>query len=73
MTVLIAFVIYAGAPRWEPLYYSTDPVTAGKIHQQIKEKGYNVRVEGNTLYVPRGDASDLQMELYAEGVLTSEG
>lgn len=73
MTVLIGFVIYAGMPRWEPLYYSTDPVTAGKIHQQIKEKGYNVRVEGNTLYVPSGSATDLQMELYAEGVLDNEG
>ncbi len=73
ITVLVGFILYAGAPRWEPLYYSTDPVTAGKIHQQIREKGHNIRVEGNTLFVPKGRAADLQMELYAEGVLTSEG
>ncbi|MFZ5352086.1 MAG: flagellar basal-body MS-ring/collar protein FliF [Bacillota bacterium] len=73
IALFIAFVVYSSAPQWEPLYNSTDPVSAGKIYQQIKDMGIKVKAEGSTIYVEKGRAADLQMQLYAEGILTEEG
>lgn len=73
VAVLISFVIYASRPRWEAMYHSSDPVSAGKIYQQLRDTGERVKVEGSTIYVQEGRANDLQMQLYAEGVLDDDG
>ncbi len=73
LALFIGFIVYSSAPQWEALYHSPDPVSAGKVYQQIKDMGIRVKSEGSTIYVEKGRAADLQMQLYAEGVLTEEG
>ena len=72
--VLIASVVYfTSRTKFEPLYYDLSQASAGQVNNALKELGIKTKVEGTTVYVPEGKASELRIQLAADGVINDEG
>ena len=72
--ILIASVVYfTSRTKFEPLYYDLSQTSAGQVNATLKELGVKTKVEGNTVYVPEGKASELRIQLAADGVINDEG
>jgi len=72
--VLIAsVVIISSRVKYEPLYNDLNKTSAGTVNEALKEMGVQTKVEGTTIYVPEGKASELRIQLAAEGVIDDEG
>lgn len=72
--VLIASVVYfTSRTKFEPLYYDLSQASAGEVNATLKELGIKTKVEGTTVYVPEGKASELRVQLAADGVINDEG
>lgn len=72
--ILIASVVYfTSRTEFEPLYYDLSQTSAGEVNATLKELGVKTKVEGTTVYVPEGKASELRIQLAADGVINDEG
>jgi flagellar M-ring protein FliF len=72
--ILIASVVYfTSRTKFEPLYYDLSQTSAGQVNATLKELGVKTKVEGTTVYVPEGKASELRIQLAADGVINDEG
>jgi flagellar M-ring protein FliF len=72
--ILIASVVFfTSRIKFEPLYYDLSQATAGTVNEKLKEMGVKTKVEGTTVYVPEGKASELRVQLAADGVINDEG
>ena len=72
--ILIASVVYfTSRTKFEPLYYDLSQASAGQVNASLKELGVKTKVEGTTVYVPEGKASELRVQLAADGVINDEG
>lgn len=72
--ILIASVVYfTSRTQYEPLYYDLSQASAGQVNATLKELGVKTKVEGTTVYVPEGKASELRIQLAADGVINDEG
>ncbi|MDF2840250.1 MAG: flagellar M-ring protein FliF [Clostridia bacterium] len=72
--ILIASVVFfTSRTKFEPLYYDLSQASAGQVNATLKELGVKTKVEGTTVYVPEGKASELRVQLAADGVIDDEG
>jgi flagellar M-ring protein FliF len=72
--ILVASVVYfTSRTVYEPLYYDLSQASAGEVNATLKELGVKTKVEGTTVYVPEGKASELRVQLAADGVINDEG
>ncbi len=72
--ILIASVVFfTSRTKFEPLYYDLSQTTAGTVNAKLKEMGVKTKVDGTTVYVPEGKASELRIQLAADGVVNDEG
>lgn len=72
--LLIASVVFfTSRTQYEPLYYDLSQTSAGQVNEKLKELGIKTKVEGTTVYVPEGKASELRIQLAADGVINDEG
>ena len=72
--LLIASVVYfTSRTTFEPLYYDLSQTSAGQVNEKLKELGVKTKVEGTTVFVPEGKASELRIQLAADGVISDEG
>lgn len=72
--ILIASVVFfTSRTKFEPLYYDLSQTSAGQVNEKLKELGVKTKVEGTTVYVPEGKASELRIQLAADGVINDEG
>lgn len=72
--ILIASVVYfTSRTKFEPLYYDLSQTSAGQVNETLKELGVKTKVEGTTVYVPEGKASELRIQLAADGIINDEG
>ncbi|MDF2891100.1 MAG: flagellar M-ring protein FliF [Clostridia bacterium] len=72
--LLIASVVYfTSRTEFEPLYYDLSQTSAGQVNEKLKELGVKTKVEGTTVYVPEGKASELRIQLAADGIINDEG
>jgi flagellar M-ring protein FliF len=72
--ILIASVVFfTSRTKFEPLYYDLSQASAGQVNETLKELGVKTKVEGTTVYVPEGKASELRVQLAADGVINDEG
>jgi flagellar M-ring protein FliF len=72
--ILIASVVFfSSRTKFEPLYYDLSQTSAGQVNEKLKELGVKTKVEGTTVYVPEGKASELRVQLAADGVINDEG
>ncbi|OGO78883.1 MAG: flagellar M-ring protein FliF [Clostridiales bacterium GWB2_37_7] len=72
--LLVASVVFfASRTQYEPLYYDLSQTSAGQVNEKLKELGVKTKIEGTTVYVPEGKASELRVQLAADGVINDEG
>lgn len=72
--VLISTVVFMSTrTKYEPLYYDLSQTSAGQVNKTLKDMGVKTKVEGTTIYVPEGKASELRIQLAADGVINDEG
>lgn len=72
--LLIASVVFfTSRTKYEPLYYDLSQASAGQVNESLKELGVKTKIEGTTVYVPEGKASELRVKLAADGVINDEG
>lgn len=72
--ILIASVVMISSrTKYEPLYYDLNQATAGTVNNSLKEMGIKTKIEGTTIYVPEGKASELRLQLAADGIINDEG
>lgn len=71
--LLTSFVYFTSRTTYEPLYYDLSQATAGQVNARLKEMGIKTKIEGTTVYVPEGKASELRIQLAADGVINDEG
>jgi len=72
--ILIASVVFfTSRTEYEPLYYDLSQTSAGQVNEKLKELGVKTKVEGTTVFVPEGKASELRIQLAADGIVNDEG
>lgn len=73
IVLITSVVIISSRTKYEPLYYDLNQASAGTVNNTLKEMGIKTKVEGTTIYVPEGKASELRIQLAADGVINDEG
>lgn len=73
IALIASLVFFTTRTKYEPLYYDLSQTVAGQVNEQLKAMGVKTKVDGTTVYVPEGKASELRLQLAAEGVIDDEG
>lgn len=73
IALIASVVFFTSRTKFEPLYYDLSQRSAGQVNQTLKEMGIETKVEGTTVYVPEGKASELRIQLAADGIINDEG
>ncbi|MGE6205202.1 flagellar basal-body MS-ring/collar protein FliF [Guptibacillus hwajinpoensis] len=70
LLLLLFLVFWMSKPNLTPIYSNLTPTEAGEIKGAIEQKGIPVEVsaDGTTISVPKDQASDLKVDLAAEGI-----
>jgi len=68
--VAILLILFAGKPKYVPLYTKLDPQDAAAITEYLKEKKVLYKLEngGTTILVPEAQKYDLRLSLVNEGL-----
>ncbi len=70
LALLIAFILFVTKPEYEPLFQNISQTEIGNIVTSLKDQKIAYKVEGSTIYVLKGKASELSANMYAEGIVT---
>lgn len=73
VVLLASLVFITSRTKYEPLYYDLSQASAGQVNKSLKDMGIKTKVDGTTIYVPEGKASELRIQLAADGVINDEG
>lgn len=71
--LIASVVIISSRTKYEPLYFDLNQTSAGVVNNSLKEMGIKTKIEGTTIYVPEGKASELRLQLAADGIINDEG
>ena len=60
------FFVYSNVTKYGLLYSELDPSDSKYIHEQLVEMGLDVKIRGNSIYVPRGRVDELRLKFSPE-------
>lgn len=70
---LIVFLVFAGNPKYEPLFLNMPSEDMAKVVDKLKQDKVDYRISGSSILVPEDSVEELRLSVASSGSLPSNG